>query len=59
MCVFVVRRVVVVAVVLAAVDVLASEVAILTQKKSREKLRRIKHELDQYRQGPDRAPIGD
>lgn len=44
---------------LAAVDVLASEVAILTQKKSREKLRRIKHELDQYRQGPDRAPIGD
>lgn len=44
---------------LAAVDVLASEVAILTQKKSREKLRRIKHELDQYRQGPDRAPLGD
>lgn len=44
---------------LAAVDVLASEVAILTQKKSREKLRRIKHELDEYRQGPDRAPLGD
>ncbi|WP_340677642.1 MurR/RpiR family transcriptional regulator [Paraglaciecola sp.] len=44
---------------LAAVDVLASEVAILTQKKSREKLRRIKHELNEYRQGPDRAPIGD
>ena len=44
---------------LAAVDVLASEVAILTQKKSREKLRRIKHELDQYRQGADRAPLGD
>lgn len=44
---------------LAAVDVLASEVAIRTQKKSREKLRRIKHELDEYRQGPDRAPLGD
>lgn len=44
---------------LAAVDILASEVAILTQKKSREKLRRIKHELDEYRQGPDRAPLGD
>lgn len=44
---------------LAAVDVLASEVATLTKKKSREKLRRIKHELDEYRQGPDRAPLGD
>ncbi|ATC94888.1 MurR/RpiR family transcriptional regulator [Pseudoalteromonas tunicata] len=44
---------------LAAVDVLASEVAILTQKKSREKLRRIKHELDEYRQGPNRTPLGD
>ena len=44
---------------LAAVDVLASEVAILTQKKSREKLRRIKHELDKVRHGPDRSPLGD
>ena len=44
---------------LAAIDVLASEVAILTQKKSREKLRRIKHELDKVRHGPDRSPLGD
>ncbi|MFC3032687.1 MurR/RpiR family transcriptional regulator [Pseudoalteromonas fenneropenaei] len=44
---------------LAAVDVLAAEVAIRTQKKSREKLRRIKHELDEYRHGPDRSPLGD
>jgi RpiR family carbohydrate utilization transcriptional regulator len=44
---------------LAAVDVLASEVAICTQKKSRDKLCRIKHELDEYRHSTDRAPLGD
>jgi len=44
---------------LAAVDVLASEVAICTQKKSREKLRRIKYQLDEYRSSNHRAPLGD
>ena len=46
-------------VMMAAVDILASEVAVFNQKKSREKLRRIKHQLDEHRQGHDRLPLGD
>jgi RpiR family carbohydrate utilization transcriptional regulator len=46
-------------VMLAAIDILASQVAVLNQRKSREKLRRIKHELDEHRQGPERLPLGD
>ncbi|MDZ7867981.1 MAG: hypothetical protein U5L02_02055 [Rheinheimera sp.] len=46
-------------VMLAAIDILVSQVAALNQRKSREKLRRIKHELDEHRQGPERLPVGD
>lgn len=46
-------------VLLAAIDMLVSQVAVLNQRKSREKLRRIKHELDQHRDGPERLPLGD
>ena len=46
-------------VMLAAIDILVSQIAVLNQRKSREKLRRIKHELDEHRQGPERLPLGD
>ncbi|WP_286233894.1 MurR/RpiR family transcriptional regulator [Thalassotalea sediminis] len=46
-------------VLLAAIDMLASEVAIKNQRKSREKLRRIKLQLDEHRQSADRTPLGD
>jgi len=46
-------------VMLAAIDILVSQVAVLNQRKSREKLRRIKHELDEHRKGPERLPLGD
>uniref|UniRef100_UPI003F690EE2 MurR/RpiR family transcriptional regulator n=1 Tax=Neptunicella sp. TaxID=2125986 RepID=UPI003F690EE2 len=46
-------------VMLAAIDILASEVAVCNQKKSREKLRRLKHHLDQHRKGSERLPLGD
>ena len=46
-------------VMLAAIDVLMTELAIRNKRKSREKLRRLKQTLDQYRQGNDKLPLGD
>lgn len=46
-------------VMLAAIDVLATEVAIKHKRKSREKLRRLKHHLDNHKHGNDRLPLGD
>lgn len=46
-------------VMLAAIDILVSEVAVINQRKSREKLRRIKLHLDQHRQSNQRLPLGD
>ncbi|GGO70080.1 MurR/RpiR family transcriptional regulator [Bowmanella pacifica] len=46
-------------VMLAAIDMLASEVAVKNQRKSREKLRRLKHHLDEHRRGSERLPLGD
>ncbi len=46
-------------VMLATIDILASEVAVKNQRKSREKLRRLKHHLDEYRPGAKRYPLGD
>lgn len=44
---------------LACVDVLATELALLQPRRTRERLRRIKHHLDAYRGGGDRLPLGD
>lgn len=46
-------------VMMANIDVLATEVAIKNKRKSREKLRRIKKHLDDYRQSNLMFPIGD
>ncbi len=46
-------------VMMAAIDILASEVAVKNQRKSREKLRRLKLQLDEHRSGDDRSPLGD
>ncbi|KXI30081.1 MurR/RpiR family transcriptional regulator [Paraglaciecola hydrolytica] len=46
-------------VMLAAIDMLASEVAIRNQRKSREKLRRLKFHLDEHRHCSERLPLGD
>jgi RpiR family carbohydrate utilization transcriptional regulator len=46
-------------VMLAAIDVLATEVAIKHKRRSREKLRRLKHHLDNHKHGNDRLPLGD
>lgn len=46
-------------VMLAAIDLVAGEVALVNQRKSREKLRRLKHHLDEHRKGPERLPLGD
>ncbi|MDO3388602.1 MurR/RpiR family transcriptional regulator [Gilvimarinus sp. SDUM040013] len=46
-------------VMLAAVDVLVTELAVRHKRKSRETLRRIKHTLDIHKQGRDRLPLGD
>lgn len=46
-------------VLLAAIDVLATEVAIRHKRKSREKLRRLKLHLDNHKHGNDRLPLGD
>ncbi|MDO6425552.1 MurR/RpiR family transcriptional regulator [Thalassotalea sp. 1_MG-2023] len=46
-------------VLLAAIDMLASGVAIKNQRKSREKLRRIKLQLDEHRGCASRTPLGD
>lgn len=46
-------------VMLAAIDVLATELAVKNKRRSREKLRRLKRTLDVYRNGSDRLPLGD
>ncbi|GAA0360633.1 MurR/RpiR family transcriptional regulator [Bowmanella denitrificans] len=46
-------------VMLAAIDMLAGEVAVKNQRKCREKLRRLKHHLDEHRKGSERLPLGD
>jgi len=46
-------------VMMANIDVLSTEVAIKNKRKSREKLRRIKKHLDEYRQSSQMLPIGD
>jgi RpiR family carbohydrate utilization transcriptional regulator len=46
-------------VMLAAIDILSSELAVKNQRKSREKLRRLKLNLDAHRGGSDRLPLGD
>ncbi|MBU2884512.1 MurR/RpiR family transcriptional regulator [Gilvimarinus agarilyticus] len=46
-------------VMLAALDVLVTELAVRQKRKSRETLRRIKHTLDTHKQGKDRLPLGD
>lgn len=46
-------------VMLAAIDVLATELAIKHKRKSRETLRRLKHTLDTHKHGKDRLPLGD
>jgi len=46
-------------VMMAAIDILASELAVKNQRKSREKLRRIKVHLDEHRQNNGRLPLGD
>ncbi|WP_088329676.1 MurR/RpiR family transcriptional regulator [Lacimicrobium sp. SS2-24] len=46
-------------VMLAAIDMIAGEVAVINQRKSREKLRRLKHHLDEHRKGSERLPLGD
>lgn len=46
-------------VMLATIDILASELAVKNQKQSREKLRRLKYHLDEHRQTCKRAPLGD
>ncbi len=46
-------------VMMAAIDILASDVAVKNQRKSREKLRRLKLHLDEHRKGDARSPLGD
>ncbi|MDO3381356.1 MurR/RpiR family transcriptional regulator [Gilvimarinus algae] len=46
-------------VMMAAIDVLVMELAVRHKRKSRETLRRIKHTLDNHKQGADRLPLGD
>lgn len=46
-------------VMMAAIDVVATELAIRHKRKSRESLRRIKHALDKHKKGLDRLPLGD
>lgn len=46
-------------VMLAAIDVVATELAAKHKRKSREALRRIKYTLDVHKRGQDRLPLGD
>ncbi|WP_028863253.1 MurR/RpiR family transcriptional regulator [Psychromonas aquimarina] len=46
-------------VMMAAIDILATELAIKHKRKSREKLRRLKQSLEKHRGGVDRQPLGD
>ncbi|QEI11062.1 MurR/RpiR family transcriptional regulator [Cellvibrio japonicus] len=45
--------------VLLAVDILATELALLRKQESKELLRRVKFALDEYRGGDNRLPLGD
>ncbi|AOB32331.1 RpiR family transcriptional regulator [Bordetella sp. H567] len=42
-----------------AIDLLATELAMARQEETRDRLRRIKLALDEYRGGPNRLPLGD
>jgi DNA-binding MurR/RpiR family transcriptional regulator len=42
-----------------AIDLLATELAMVRQEDTRDRLRRIKLALDEYRGGPNRLPLGD
>jgi DNA-binding MurR/RpiR family transcriptional regulator len=42
-----------------AIDLLATELAMARQDETRDRLRRIKLALDEYRGGPNRLPLGD
>ncbi|ANN76882.1 MurR/RpiR family transcriptional regulator [Bordetella flabilis] len=42
-----------------AIDLLATELAMVRQEETRDRLRRIKLTLDEYRGGPNRLPLGD
>jgi DNA-binding MurR/RpiR family transcriptional regulator len=42
-----------------AIDLLATELAMVRQEETRDRLRRIKLALDEYRGGPNRLPLGD
>lgn len=44
---------------LLAIDILSTELALARQEPTRERLRRIKLALDEYRGGPNRLPLGD
>jgi RpiR family carbohydrate utilization transcriptional regulator len=44
---------------LAAIDVVVTELAVKHKRKSREKLRRLKYVLDHHRRGKNRLPLGD
>lgn len=46
-------------VMLAAIDVLVTEIAIRNRRKTRENLRRLKQTVDQHREGHARLPLGD
>lgn len=46
-------------VMMAAIDVIATDIAVKTQDTTREKLRRIKHNLDLHRKGHKYLPLGD
>lgn len=46
-------------VMLAAIDMLMTEVATRNKRKSRDKLRRMKQQLDAHRKGGNRLPLGD
>lgn len=44
---------------MAAIDIVASDIAVKNQRKSREKLRRLKLQLDEHRNSHGRVPLGD
>lgn len=44
---------------LLGIDLLATELAMVQQEETRDRLRRIKLALDEYRGGPNRLPLGD
>ena len=46
-------------VILAAIDVLVTELAVKNRRKTRENLRRLKQTVDQHRDGHARLPLGD